>query len=177
MFFKEMETDRLYLKNISIGDREFMLKQFSNKEVNRYLFDMEPLNCIEDADAIIDFYIQPEPRPHHRWIIVKKDGRTKIGTCGFHYWDKLNSCCDIGYDLYPDFQGNGYMKEALEKILDFAGSRMKVKRINACIYIDNGKSLHIAEKLGFTFNGQMKDEIFRGERYPHKILTLEYADL
>lgn len=30
MFFKELETDRLILKNISSEDRDFILKQFSD---------------------------------------------------------------------------------------------------------------------------------------------------
>lgn len=175
MLFKELETDRLFLKNISRYDREFILKQFSNDEVNRYLFDAEPLTDIFGADEIIDFYMQPEPRAQHRWILVRKDDETKIGTCGFHCWDKSNGCCDIGYDLYPDYWGKGYMMEALKAICAFARSGMKVSGINAWISIDNEKSVMLAEKLGFAFTGQIKDEIFRGEKYPHKILTLDCA--
>ena len=172
MFFKELETDRLFLKNVSKYDREFILEQFSNNEVNRYLFDAEPLTDVFGADEIIDFYMQPEPRAQHRWILIRKGDGTKIGTCGFHCWDKSNGCCDIGYDLYPDYWGSGYMIEALKAICAFARSDMKVRSINACISIDNEKSIKLAEKLGFAFTGQVKDEIFRGEKYPHKILTL-----
>jgi ribosomal-protein-alanine N-acetyltransferase len=173
MFFKEIETDRLYLKNISIYDRDFILAQFSNNEVNRYLFDAEPLADVYGADEIIDFYIQPEPRAQHRWILVRKDDGTKIGTCGFHCWDKSEGCCDIGYDLYPDYWSNGYMIEALKAICSFARSDMKVRSINACIYIENEKSIKLMEKLGFAYCGQIKDEIFHGERCAHKILTLD----
>ena len=91
----------------------------------------------------------------------------------FSLLDKSNGCCDIGYDLYPDYGGNGYMIEALKAICAFARSSMKVKSINACIYIDNKKSIKLAEKLGFVFRGQIKDEIFRSTRYAHKILTLD----
>jgi ribosomal-protein-alanine N-acetyltransferase len=172
MLFKELETDRLFLKNISMYDRDFIFSQFSNNEVNQYLFDAEPLTNVYGADEIIDFYMQPEPRAQHRWILVRKADGIKIGTCGFHCWNKTNGCCDIGYDLYPDYWGKGYMFEALKSICAFSQSNMKVKSINACIYIDNEKSIKLVEKLGFTFTGQIKDEIFRGERYAHKILTL-----
>ncbi len=60
MLFKELETERLFLKNISTCDRDFILEQFSNNEVNRYLFDAEPLTDVFGADDITDFYIQPE---------------------------------------------------------------------------------------------------------------------
>jgi Acetyltransferases, including N-acetylases of ribosomal proteins len=172
MFFNELETDRLFLKNISMYDREFILEQFSNIEVNRYLFDAEPLIDILGADEIIDFYVQPKPRAQHRWILVRKSDGTKIGTCGFHCWDKLNGCCDIGYDLYPDYWGKGYMGEALRAICAFARSNMKLRSINAGISVNNEKSIKLAEKLGFTFNGSIKNGNFRGEAYPHKIFVL-----
>ena len=175
MFFKEIETDRLFLKNISSKDRNFLFAQFSNEEVNKYLFDAEPLLDVQDADEIIDFYVQPEPREQHRWILVKKDDGVKIGTCGFHCWDKSTNICDIGYDLYPDFEGKGYMSEAMKAILVFARTNMNINRINACIYISNAKSIKIAEKFGFTFNGQMKNELFQGKEYPHRIFTLDYT--
>lgn len=177
MFFRELETDRLLLKNISYEDRDFIYSQFSNDNVNRFLFDAEPLVDISGADEIIDFYLQPEPRLQHRWILVKKDGNVKIGTCGFHCWDKAGGACHVGYDLYPEYWGSGYMNEALREIIPFARSNMKIRCINACIYPDNHRSLALAEKNGFVFYGQTNEEIFRGDRYTHKVLTLDCTKL
>jgi [ribosomal protein S5]-alanine N-acetyltransferase len=79
VLFKNIETERVILKNIDIDDREFIFSQFSDDVVNRYLFDAEPLEDIQGADEIINFYIQPEPRLQHRWIIMRKSDGTKIG--------------------------------------------------------------------------------------------------
>lgn len=173
MFFRELETDRLYLKNISLDDRDFIYRQFSDGAVNRYLFDAEPLVDLEGADEIIAFYIQPEPRLQHRWVLVRKMDGAKLGTCGFHCWDRIARCCDIGYDLFPDYWGNGYMSEALTEILKFAQTDMELQHIHACICPDNQASVRLAERNGFIFHGQMKDEIFRDQRYPHKVFTLD----
>jgi ribosomal-protein-alanine N-acetyltransferase len=173
MLFKELETNRLFLKNISSEDRDFILAQFSNDEVTRYLYDAEPLTDTQGADEIINFYIQAEPRGQHRWILTRKEDGVKLGTCGFHCWDKSNGVCEIGYDLFPDFFGKGYMVEAMEAIITFARNEMKIKHINACIYPENDKSVNLAERLGFVFTGQTKDEIFREKAYPHKIFTLD----
>jgi len=173
VFFKELETDGLFLRNISSEDREFIFAVFTNDKVNQYLFDTEPFTDIQGADEIIDFYLQAEPREWHRWVIVRKSDGVKLGTCGFHCWDRSKGCCDVGYDLYPDFWGRGYMSEAMQAIIAFARDDMKVNYINACIYNDNDNSIRLAEKHGFTYKGQIKDEIFRGERYPHKIFTLD----
>ncbi len=69
MLFTNIETERLLLKNISPNDREFIFNQLSNDYINRYLFDAEPVTDINGADDIISFYIEPEPRHEHRWIV------------------------------------------------------------------------------------------------------------
>ena len=119
MLFRELETERLLLKNISMDDREFIFDQFSNESINQYLYDAEPLVDIQGADEIIDFYLEPEPRAQHRWILISKEG-TKIGTCGFHCWNTSEGICDIGYDLNPNYHNKGYMNEAINAILRFA---------------------------------------------------------
>lgn len=176
MLFKNIEAERLFLKNISIDDRDFIFSQFSDNVVNRYLFDAEPLTDIEDADEIINFYIQPEPRLHHRWIMVRKSDGRKIGTCGFHCWNRRECKVDVGYDLKEEFWGNGYMQEAMKEIITFAIDQMHIKEINACIYIDNQKSICLAENLGFVLSGSSY-ELFRDKEYLHNIYSLYLANL
>lgn len=83
MLFKSLETERLILKNIDENDREFIFSQFSDDDVNEFLFDAEPLIDIKGADEIIEFYIQPEPTIKHRWVIKRKVDNMTIGTCSF----------------------------------------------------------------------------------------------
>lgn len=172
MFFKEFETDRLILKNISKDDRAFILRQFSNDRINEFLFDAEPLKSLEEADEIIDFYLQPEPREQHRWVLILKSNGCLIGTCGFHCWDRKNNQVDIGYDLQEEHWGQGLMTEALQAILLFAENKMNVEKINAHIYVDNARSIKIAKKLGFIFYGETEICVFRDRKYLHNIYSL-----
>ena len=50
-------TKRMNLKEIDCLDREFIFQQFSDEDVNRYLFDAEPVKTPEEADEIIEFYV------------------------------------------------------------------------------------------------------------------------
>ncbi|QNO15381.1 GNAT family N-acetyltransferase [Alkalicella caledoniensis] len=169
--FYNIETDRLLLKNIDNGDREFIFSQFSDDDINKHLFDAEPLKDLSGADEIIDFYLKTEPRLQHRWVIQDKAHGVKMGTCGFHCWSIKDSKVEIGYDLKKEFWGNGYMYESLNHIIEFSKKNMKVKVINACIYIDNTRSISLVEKLGFILTGS-KHEIFRGVEYLHNIYSL-----
>lgn len=85
--FIDLETERLILKCIGYDDVEFFYKQFSTNEVNQYLFDSDPIDSVGEAQKWIGFYLEGEPRNHHRWIITRKENGEKIGTCGFHCWN------------------------------------------------------------------------------------------
>jgi ribosomal-protein-alanine N-acetyltransferase len=171
MFFTNLETERLFLKNIDTSDRDFIFSQFSDDVVNKYLFDAEPLTDINGADEIIEFYLQPEPRSQHRWIIIRKSDNAKMGTCGFHCWNPTNYTVDIGYDLKEQFWGNGYMQEAINEIITFAKDKMHIEAISACIYIDNHMSIKLAKKLGFVMSGY-STELFRNKEYKHNRYSL-----
>lgn len=144
---------------------------FSDDVVNRYLYDAEPLTNLNEADEIINFYIDSEPKDRHRWIINRKSDNRKMGTCGFHCYNEKDATMDIGYDLKEEFWGNGYMIEAMREIISFARNELSIKQINACIYIDNTKSIRLVEKIGFVLTGS-KYELFRGENYLHNIYSL-----
>lgn len=173
MFFYEIETERLLLKNISYEDREFIFQQFSNHAINEFLFDAEPLKSLEEADELIEFYLQVEPRLQHRWVLLLKNNGEKIGTCGFHCWDRNKNSVDIGYDLKEEYWGQGIMTEALKAILIFAKNEMNVKKINATIYFENTKSIKLAQKLEFLLGNETEICVFRGKKYVHNIYSLE----
>ncbi len=171
MIFTDLETERLRLENISSEDKEFIFEQFSNNDVNKYLFDAEPMVEPSEAQELIDFYMSPEPRNRHRWILVRKSDGLTLGTCGFHFWNQNEHKIETGYDLRKEFWGNGYMLEAMKAIIDFGESKLDVKRIDANIYIENEKSIALAKKLGFEFYGETELFRFRGRDYLHHIFT------
>lgn len=170
--FTGLETKRLYLKCIGYEDTDFMFRQFSDESVTRYLYDEEPFTSIDEAKGLIDFYLAPEPRNQHRWIITLKDGDAKIGTCGFHCWSRETDEAEIGYDISDGYRNMGYASEALSAILEFAGTNMNLRKISAHIYPENTASVKTAEKAGFVRSGETYIEVFRGEEYVHDIYVL-----
>lgn len=175
MFYQNLETDRLLLKNISHDDREFIWKQFSDDAVNAFLFDTEPMGSLEEADELIDFYMQPEPRGQHRWIILLKETGEKVGTCGFHCLDSAEKCVDIGYDLQQPYWGRGIMTEAVKAMLLSYLPKLGVERVFAHIAVGNDRSVHLAQKLGFVFEGETETLAFHGKDYLHHIYVLKVA--
>ena len=168
MHFEELETRRLKLLNISNNDCDFIYNEFSNEFINRYLFDVEPVKNKSEAQEIIDFYTVPEPRNRHRWILVLKNGNIKIGTCGFHCINYDDKTLEIGYDLLEEYNGNGYMVEALIAAIDYAIIKFDIKTMEGRVYIENENSIKLLEKLEFTNEGEVFEN-FMGKEYKHYI--------
>ena len=170
--FTNIETNRLVLKSVDQSDRDFIFEEFQNDFINRYLYDEEPMTDISQADALIDFYTMVEPRKQNRWVLIDKTTKTKLGTCGYHFWNPDNKEVEIGFELMEQYTGKGYMQEAVEAIIEFARQKMKVERINAVVSINNINCIKLLEKLRFIKVGEEETE-FRGHMYFHYIYALE----
>lgn len=171
--FIDLETERLILKCIGYDDVEFFFKHFSTDEVNQYLYDSNPCDSVEEAQKWIDLYLESEPINQHRWIILQKEKAEKIGTCGFHCWNRETGEIQMGYDLQPSYWRNGYMSEALSAVMKFAVEEMKVMKIFAHISVDNIASIRSAEKMGFVKIEEQYYEEFQGKKYLHNIYCFE----
>ena len=170
--FVNIETQRLLLKCIDQSDREFIFEEFQNDFINKYLYDAEPMTDISQADDLIEFYNMDEPRNQNRWVLINKLENKKMGTCGFHLWDREKNQVEIGFELMQEYNGKGYMAEAVEALIEFARVKMQVNKIIGIVYIDNSKCKSLLEKFGFKIVG--KEECsFRGSMYLHDIYELE----
>jgi ribosomal-protein-alanine N-acetyltransferase len=170
--FTNIETVRLVLKCIDHGDRDFIFEEFQNDFINRYLYDEEPMMDISQADELIDFYTVAEPRNQNRWVLIDKTTNTKLGTCGYHLWNPDNKEVEIGFELMEQYNGKGYMLEAIEAIIGFARHKMMVERINAIAYIENKSCIKLLERLRFIKVGE-EETVFRGQVYLHNIYALK----
>lgn len=174
---KKLETDRLILRELNEEDIDFIYNHFSNEDVCKYLYDAEPLKQHEEALEIINWYKDFEIKNHSRWGIVLKESNILIGTCGYHFLDRINKIVEIGYDLNKDFWGQGYMTEALKEIIDVAFTNMQLNRIQAYVYIENIASFKLLEKLKFIREGVIRDKhLFRGNYYDHYCYSLLAKD-
>lgn len=171
--FPTLETKRLYLRPLGQNDVEFVHHHFSNPEVNQYLLDEDPISSLEQAQAIVNFFLQPTATTYNRWVLVRKEDKKPIGTCGFHKWDKRNHRSEIGYDLVPSAWGQGYMSEALTAMLEYGFTQMSLNRVEALIHADNVASLKLLEKFNFQREGLLRGYFYHNNQFhDHWLLSL-----
>lgn len=171
--FPELETERLVLRYLNRDDLEFVYKHFSDPNVCRYLLDENPVSTTAEAEEIINEYLDPVGKTHNRWGIVLKSNKTLVGTCGFHKWDLSHKRAEVGYDLGPDFWGQGIMKEALSEAFRHGFTQMDLNRIDALVYAENERSTGLLTALGFRQEGVLREYFLQaGRYYDHAIYSL-----
>lgn len=143
--FPILTTERLTLRQLVISDEQEIFTLRSDSEINKYL-DRQICNTIADAR---DFINKINKSGALYWAITLSNENILIGTiCLFSFSDE-NHKCEIGYELLTNFQGQGIMKEAVEKVIDYAFNTIKVQKIEACFHRDNQRSVKLLEKFSF----------------------------
>ena len=123
------------------------------------------------ADSEADFFrlrlgqMQRDPSLQE-WLIralILRETRQAVGHAGFHGPPGVNGkqdpeAVELGYTTFPAHRGRGIATETVSALMGWARTEHGVARFILSIAPDNGPSLAIARKLGFTQTGEQWDE-------------------
>ena len=70
---------------------------------------------------------------------------------------------ELGYWLDENFWGRGIMTEAVKRICKVAFMKFDIVRIFAITFEKNIASKRVLENAGFTYEGTMRDGIFKND--------------
>ncbi|HNP33684.1 MAG TPA: GNAT family N-acetyltransferase [Flavobacterium sp.] len=153
--FPTLTTERLTLRQLSESDAGGIFELRSNPEINKFL-DRKPSQTIEDALNFIKNIT--ENKELFYWAITKTGEDKLVGTiCLFEFLSN-ESKCEIGYELLTEYQGQGFMFEAANGIIEFATKTLGIKTIEAVTHKDNQSSTGLLLKLDFKESGNIYDE-------------------
>ena len=147
--FPTLSTARLTLRQLSTDDGESIFALRSDREINKYL-ERQPSQTVEDAINFINKIKDTiEKNDGIYWVITLTNSNTFVGTiCLFSFSNEENKC-EIGYELLTNYQGQGIMKEAAEKVIDYAFHTLQLQKIEAFTHNDNQHSTKLLLKFGF----------------------------
>ena len=100
----------------------------------------------------------PQRRGWMARIMVSRSDRSAIGHCGFHGPPEMIGRAEIGYTVFTHYRGQGYAKEAAGALVDWAFAQ-GASEVYASVAPDNGPSLAVVRRLGFTQVGSQIDEV------------------
>jgi len=158
--FPVLETERFLLRPATLDDVTDMFRVMSDLRVTRY-FGMLPMTTLAEAQQRVQA-IQTafQEQSGVRWAIANRANGQLVGTCGFWRLIKSHDRAEIGYELAPEWWGQGVMTEALGAMLDFGFTRMGLHSVEAQIHPANSGSRRVLEKLGFVQEGYFRENYY-----------------
>lgn len=165
--FPVLKTQRLILRAITLTDAEALFSMRSNPQMHLYT-DTKMDESIEETKSYIEKMNAGVKA--NRWLIwaieEKATGRV-IGSISIWNLDAEKNTAELGYGLNPEFQGHGYMQEALQCVVDYGLKTMKLTILEAYTEAENTASSSLLLKCGFAKTGEMDDQGYLNERVYH----------
>ena len=150
-----VKTERLNIYPLSDSEMENLIIVELDAETKREYSEMLD-GCKQN----------PEQRIWHAvWNMQLNDETSRsVGDLSFKGLDS-NGVVEIGYGIKKEYEGQGYMTEAVTAMVGWAIEQIGVNNIEAETDPDNKASQRVLEKTGFHLNGIMGEE---GPRYIFK---------
>lgn len=103
------------------------------------------------------------------FIILNKD-KEFIGRCSIHSINKRDKRANVSLTIKEKFWGKGYGSEAVTFLTKLAFSKLKLHRLEYGVYSHNERSKKLAEKLGFKYEGTLRDAKKIGNKYYDRLV-------
>ena len=88
-----------------------------------------------------------------------------VGACGLHTLYREPMRGSLGYWLAADAQGHGIVTRAMTAVTAKAFDDLGFERVDLRTDVGNARSRAVAERLGFTFEGVLRRELWNGQAF------------
>jgi ribosomal-protein-alanine N-acetyltransferase len=157
----EFRTERLLLRKLSPDDAREVFAYASDPEVARHT-TWEAHRSVEESGEFLEKVAERyRLGSHASWGVVHEESGRLIGTCGFDSsWAPAHNRAELGYVLSREFWGRGIMPEAARAVIGFGFEQMGLNKVVARCLVENTASERVMRKLGMTFEGIQRQEVF-----------------
>jgi len=151
-----VETPRLRLRRLELGDAGFILQLLNEPSFIRYIGD-RGVRSLEDARA----YLGTGPLDSYArhgfglYLVESRGDGQPIGICGLLKRDALEDV-DVGFAFLPPFWSKGYAYESAAAVVEHARAALGLKRIAGVTTKDNDASIRVLTKLGMTYRKMVR---------------------
>jgi len=162
-----LETDRMILRPFTLEDAESLFEYANDPKVTEYVTWESHQSITDSRDYIFDIVQQNYRRrvPSPWAVTLKKDTQRVIGTVGCFWVSKNARSMELAYALGVNYWGQGLMTEASRAVMDYCFLEFDLNRIQSRCITENKGSARVMEKAGMSFEGTLREALFRRGRY------------
>lgn len=147
---KQIETERLVLRDWGDGDDEAFARHLNTPAVMRWLGGVLPLDGL--VAATNRYRRWQAERGYTFWIVERRVDSEWLGFCGLKRADALGStvpgACEIGWRFREEAWGQGYAREAAAAALAYAFDTLGETQVVAVTVPGNAASWGLMLRLG-----------------------------
>jgi ribosomal-protein-alanine N-acetyltransferase len=177
---KAIETKRLFLRPLALGDFGFMRLLHSDPQVMKYIGSEPTRSEIQTRELIHkSLAIESETPALGAWVAELRETRTPISNLILRKpaTAEKTDGLEIGFSFLPAHWRKGYATEATRGVIEYAFERFGKIRIVALIDPENGASRSTLTKLGFITVGMAQYvDPANGKILPTEILEFGEAE-
>ena len=144
---KDIETERLILRDASVDDAEDMFEYAKLEEVTKYL-SWKPHISLKDSEKILDMLSKEakEKDSYALKAIVLKENDKMIGTIDARIFGEGLKDAEFGYCLNPKYWNKGYMSEALKAFIQALHKEHGIENVFGSFERENIASKRVMQK-------------------------------
>ncbi|RYD57890.1 MAG: N-acetyltransferase [Sphingobacteriales bacterium] len=172
----ESLTERLLLRKITIADKPWIYQGLSHEDVIKYYG--VSYDSLEATQVQMDWFESLEREGTGIWwAICSTDNNTFYGAGGLNSLSEKHRKAEVGFWLLPEHQGKGIMTEAMPLILEYGFRKLQLHRIEGIVESENEACKKAVEKLGFTYEGTMRECEIKNGRFINLDIYAMFAQL
>ena len=155
----KLETKRLILRELEQGDQKQLIEGINNLNISKWLLVVPYPYNKKDADWWIKNCIKnykKKDKETYPLAIELKEEKKIIGGIGLDDINKFQGRASVGYWIAEPYWKKGYASEALSELLKFAFNKLKLRRIEANVFVGNPASGKLLEKFGAKLEGTLR---------------------
>lgn len=156
-------TNRLQIREFGMPDMEALQMLYAKFQSNLFV---EPLFAEEQERQYQEGYIRQIYGfyGYGMWLLFHKKTGELIGRAGIESRETCGAAeVEMGYLIAPEYQRQGYAKEACQAIMKYAKEELCMKRVLCRVSSNNHASLNLLKQLGFSLEKRGEEMLFSYE--------------
>lgn len=161
-FLQQIETPRLSIRPVQIGDELSLSKAINNSLplLQRWMpWSKDP--SFKTTQAFVQQSVnnwQAEQSQEFSMVVIHKADNKIIAASGYNEKsDPIKPYYEIGYWIDSDYQGQGLVTEIVNALTRYALIALNAHRVQICTQEGNVKSIAVANRCGYKLDAIMQN--------------------